>query len=419
MDFSSIVVNISLTIFLIIGVVIFIASNRRVDGKTNQYFIAYIGVVCLLLIFDAWEYYLSSLPHLNELRYFTSAMCYVLRAVAITVMNILLHPDKKRRVFLWLPTIVLAVFAFTNQYTNWICNFDVRNYWHRGPLGYLPHIVSGICLLILIVKTIVNQRRNKTGINMLFAFIIVINIFATVVETQFYVKFLLTGTMMVSCVLYYSVINKDNETMRTIKHEQELSNSRIAIMLSQIQPHFLYNALSTIRALCRRDPPKAEQAMIEFTEFLRGNMDSLSADKPISFAQELAHTNNYLALEKMRFPNKLNLVYDIKTIMFCLPTLTLQPIVENAVRYGVTKKVEGGTITIATKETACAFTITITDDGAGYDPMQPKEDGSSHIGISNVRHRLETMCKGTLTIESQLGVGTKAIITIPKEGTKC
>ena len=73
-NFSSIVVNISLTVFLIIGLMIFILSNREVDGKTNQYFITYIAVVFLLLIFDAWEYYLSGLPKLSQWRYFTTAM---------------------------------------------------------------------------------------------------------------------------------------------------------------------------------------------------------------------------------------------------------------------------------------------------------------------------------------------------------
>lgn len=419
MDFGSIVVTTSLTVFLMIGMMIFIVSNRQVDGKTNRYFIIYIAVVCLLLIFDTWEYYLSGLPQVNIWRYVTTAMCYTLRAVAITVINILIHPNKKNHMMLWLPSMVLAIFAFTNIGTHWMFYFSETNYWMVGPLTYLPHIISGICLLILIVETILRQGTYKANTNILFAFIIMINIFATVIETLFYVRFLLTGTMMVSCVLYYSVINKQNETMRTIKQEQEIANGRIAIMLSQIQPHFLYNTLSTIRVLCRRDPLKAEQATIQFTEFLRSNMDSLSADKPIAFEQELAHTKNYLNLEQIRFSNKLHVEYNIGPTLFRLPTLTLQPIVENAVRYGVTKRVEGGTVTIATSETDYAYLVVISDDGIGYDPMQTKEDGRTHVGISNVSMRLESMCNGKLTIVSQMGVGTTATIEIPKGEKLC
>lgn len=104
--------------------------------------------------------------------------------------------------------------------------------------------------------------------------------------------------------------------MRTIKHEQELASSKIATMLSQIQPHFLYNTLATIRALCRRDPKKAEIAAMELSDFLRGNMDLLTDDKPIPFEQELSHTNNYLALEQLRFPQMLKVKYDIGPKMF-------------------------------------------------------------------------------------------------------
>jgi hypothetical protein len=210
---------------------------------------------------------------------------------------------------------------------------------------------------------------------------------------------------------------------RAAKHaaqmELELSQSRIAIMLSQIQPHFLYNTLSTIRALCRRDPRKAEEAILEFTEFLRGNMDSLTADTPISFEQELSHTKSYLALEEKRFSNKLNVIYNIGPASFRLPTLTLQPIVENAVRYGVTKRPDGGTVTIATHETETSYIITVKDDGIGFDANQPHKDGRSHIGIANVRQRLASMCNGTLSIASIPDVGTEVTIEIPKEKKVC
>lgn len=143
-------------------------------------------------------------------------------------------------------------------------------------------------------------------------------------------------------------------------------------------------------------------------------MDSITADKPISFERELMHTKNYLSLEQMRFPNKLNIVYDIKATEFRIPTLTLQPLVENAVRYGATKRVQGGTVTISTEKKETGYTVSVTDDGVGFDPSQTKEDGRTHLGISNVRNRIETMCGGTLTVESSPNTGTRAVITIPR-----
>ena len=99
----------------------------------------------------------------------------------------------------------------------------------------------------------------------------------------------------------------------TQKLENELTQFRIVVMLSQIQPHFLYNALSSIQCLCRDDPAAAEKATADFSMFLRGNMDSLTMDKPIGFAKELEHNRHYLSLEKLRFPDKLHEVYDIRT----------------------------------------------------------------------------------------------------------
>ncbi len=232
------------------------------------------------------------------------------------------------------------------------------------------------------------------------------------------------GSYLCAFALYLQIYARRGQQLsqkevELARKENELSGSRVAIMLSQIQPHFLYNALSTIRVLCRKDPEKAELATVEFAEFLRGNMDSITADKPVSFEQELAHTRNYLNIEQIRFPQKLRIVYDIGPTLFRLPTLTLQPIVENAVRYGVTKRVEGGTVTIATRETDSAYLVTVIDDGIGYDPRQPHEDGRTHIGISNVQTRLAAMCGGTLEIHSTPGVGTEAIMEIPKGAEKC
>lgn len=199
-----------------------------------------------------------------------------------------------------------------------------------------------------------------------------------------------------------------------LQAEHELAEGRISIMLSQIQPHFLYNVLASIRRLCTVDANEARDALAELSKYLRVNMDSLTLAVPIPFRKELEHVDIYLSLEKRRFGERLQIVLDIQTHNFALPALTLQPIVENAVRYGVTKKDEGGTVTIMAKETDAAFVITVSDDGGGFDPNVKKDDGESHVGIENVRNRLAAMCGGTLTVRSEIGTGTTVVIKIPK-----
>lgn len=198
--------------------------------------------------------------------------------------------------------------------------------------------------------------------------------------------------------------------------EKEAYEAKVAVMTSQIRPHFMYNALTSIAMMCQIDPEKAQEATINFAKYLRGNMDSLKQTKPVPFETELDHLKKYLYIEQLRFGKKLNVVYDIQTSDFKLPMLSVQPLVENAVKHGVGMKKKGGTVTISTAETDTAFIVTISDDGVGFDMNAlKKDDGRSHVGMENTRTRLREMCGAEIKIESTVGVGTTATITLPKE----
>ena len=203
---------------------------------------------------------------------------------------------------------------------------------------------------------------------------------------------------------------------RLREQDKELAQKKIAIMLSQIQPHFLFNVLGSIEWLCETDPPKAQEATDELARFLRGNMDSLQSTSTIPASRELEHVRCYLNLERIRFGSHLRVEYDIGPTDFFLPALSLQPLVENAVRHGVTKREEGGTIRVSTSQTVQHYLVTIRDDGVGFDPDSPKEDGRDHVGIENVRSRLAAQCGGSLVIGSRPGAGTVAQVRIPKKG---
>ncbi len=134
------------------------------------------------------------------------------------------------------------------------------------------------------------------------------------------------------------------------------------------------------------------------------------------FTQELEHLKKYLYIEKLRFDDLLNIEYDIQTTDFMLPLLSVQPLVENAVKHGVGMKEDGGTVRISTRETETAYEVIISDDGVGFDVDAQKNDGRSHIGMENSQKRLHDMCGGEVIIESVVGKGTTATVTLPKEG---
>lgn len=210
------------------------------------------------------------------------------------------------------------------------------------------------------------------------------------------------------------ILQNYEAAQHTLQMERELQNSRISIMLSQIKPHFLYNALTVIQALCGIDPAAAENAVSEFSDYLRGNMSALTEEKPIPFLKELEHTKHYLTLEQLRFGDQLRVEFDLGPTLFRLPTLSLQPLVENAIRHGVRGKSEGvGTVRISTRETPTCYEVAVMDDGPGFDPASAPQD-STHVGITNVRRRMQLMCGGSLMIESAPGAGTHATLRIPK-----
>lgn len=223
-------------------------------------------------------------------------------------------------------------------------------------------------------------------------------------------------------VIYFEKISRIfNTALKTAEVERELEIANTSLMISQIQPHFLYNALNTIKYLIKRDPKSAEKAVISFSRYLRGNMDSITQKAPIPFTEELEHTKNYCDIELLRFGDKLNIVYDTPVTSFSLPALSVQPIVENAIKHGVTKKTDGGTVTVTTSEDERYYIVKIQDDGVGFDVRNPDlkpSEAHTHIGINNVRERLANMVNAEFIIESQIDVGTCVTIKIPKKENK-
>ena len=188
-------------------------------------------------------------------------------------------------------------------------------------------------------------------------------------------------------------------------------------MVSQMRPHFIYNTLSSIAILCKLEPDTAYEATVNFSDYLRTNMDALKQSAPVPFERELEHLKKYLYIEKLRFQEKLSIEYDIQTTDFYIPLLSIQPLAENAVKHGVGMKDDGGTVTIATRESEDGYEVTVSDDGVGFDPTVKKEnDGRSHVGMENTRKRLKDMCDASIVYESEIGKGTTVRIILPKSG---
>lgn len=320
-----------------------------------------------------------------------------------------------------------------SQFTGFLYTINAQNIYTRASGYWTICVVASTMLLLLIICVASNYKRLPKGQAISYLSFFLLTTIASIIQFLFYGISLVNISMTVGIVFLFVAYEKDRMASAAMREnliiasklqiaqqetqlaqkEAQIAKQQTQIVLSQIQPHFLYNALSAISILCKRDPEKARLAVDSLSDYLRTNLDSLRFEKLVSFSKELEHTNAYLTIEKLRFGEDLEIVTDIQYSDFLLPSLTLQPLVENAVRHGVCGKEDGGTVTIRSEKTESEYRVTVTDDGVGFDPTATPKDGRSHIGLENVRTRLKLLSGGTLTITSTPGIGTTAVIHLP------
>ena len=219
----------------------------------------------------------------------------------------------------------------------------------------------------------------------------------------------LSIVISIEILFLFANVRKNNALAHQERKNQE---AEIKVMMSQIQPHFIYNTLSSISTLIKIDPEKAQHALDDFTEYLRANLSALSDTRLAPISDELRHVETYLQLEQVRFGERIRIVYDIQDSDFLVPPLSVQPLVENAVKHGILQKIEGGTVTVKTHREGGSHIVEIIDDGVGYDPSAVRK-GGEHVGLKNVSYRVTSMCNGRMEIQSEIGVGTSVTLIFP------
>ena len=229
----------------------------------------------------------------------------------------------------------------------------------------------------------------------------------TIIETNavLVVLGLSISTLSMLAIILYDQIES------YVGQQREIARQRASIMVLQMRPHFIYNAMMSIYYLCARDPKKAQQVTLDFTTYLRKNFTAIASEDTVPFTDELEHTRAYLAVEQVQFEDSLCVEYDTPHKNFRLPPLTLQPIVENAVKHGMDPEYEPLCISIKTRDTDCGSEIVVEDNGPGFVPAD--DESAPHIALANIRQRLEMMCGGKMTIRAREGGGTVVTVTIP------
>ena len=390
--------------------VLFSGHTRR---KFKYLFLWLLVLNTIGLLSDVfyWGIGLDLLPAVKELSWF---ICYSAGFPMLVLYSIYLisyineNPKELQRYAVLMAG--LSADGFLLVVISVITSHSKTSTWYLSDYPWLYFFFLAMPMVVNI-GIILNFRRmltNRKAVSFLFYEMLVAA--AVVVDTLIGEITIAYVVSAFSLLQIYITVQIDYEKQQ----EEELMQQRISLMLSQIQPHFLFNVLTSIRVLCRNDPHKAEHALTDFTLYLRGNLNSLRNTSCIPFLQELEHTRHYVDLEKMRFGQDLTVFFNTPVTQFSLPPLTLEPVVENAVRHGVMQRRNGGTVVISTSETDSDHVVTVSDDGVGFDVEQLAAMGGEHIGLWSVRERLAAVCSGHMEIISGIDEGTTVTMYIPK-----
>lgn len=438
-------------IVIMIGLTTVFISNNTISKKKKNYLFKIIALDLVLMFSETLNHIIFT-PEIEmiPLRITMDIIGYVIRPTLIVYFYLLISErlNPKFNLLLVFPlvinTIVCASAYFTDLPFYYITGED-GTHWQRGPLGFVPFAVSALYLLILIIDSIkyFNTGKEKTSFAVIYSALVVI--LGSIIETVDQSRRIIVNFTMLSTLIYFLMLY-----FKTVLEQEEeiIRQTRIEVMYSQIGPHFIFNTLSAIYGLVDKNPKKAKEAIATFSDYLRGNIDSIGKKGWVPFEEELKHIDSYVWIEKMRFGDDLTVEYNIDTMDFEVPPLSIQPLVENAIKHGIRKKSGPGKVIIKTREEDNDFVVEVIDDGVGFDTKEfendeifdirnatdrgilfisrrrkekeekidkASKDGRGHVGLENTRFRLSSSGKANLVMKSEVGKGTTAIVTIKKK----
>lgn len=328
--------------------------------------------------------------------------------------NYIRLPKKTKKIFSIINISLFAIFVVTD-----FINIATRMYftavdgvYQRANLMFISQGYQFVMLVISFILAAINKElsvREKIAFS-IYCFIPFVAIIVQNALPGFAIAYLSMIIAIEILILFLSI----EKNYMLLEDEQRLKDANVKIMVSQIQPHFIYNTLSSISTLIPLDQARAQKALDDFTEYLRMNFSTLTETNLVSFSDELKHIQTYIELEKMRFNERLHVNYDIKVSSFNVPPLSIQPLVENAIKHGILKKVEGGTLLLKTYETENSYIVEVIDDGVGFNIDDIDFKSNTHIGLNNVKHRITSMCKAEMNIYSEINKGTKVVVKFYK-----
>lgn len=404
---------------VILGLLMFLFSITSFTNEKDSQALIYLGIniamLGLMLISGICD------PHTGSRSYFID---YLMMNFCLRILPMTYSFYQFLRGDISLKKVYVVVFCIA------LLNFVVSTGLYILSVSDFTETVhiSYVIMLLIFALALYHDLRNKNSIRYkiliglgLGSFIMLtsVEVFTHIIYIyRFPVSPTIVGALIFALMQMTAVlISAHDRTIKQLVIQKEYNDSKIKLLISQIQPHFIYNSLTTIRVMIKFDPDKAYKMIKDFSSYLSYNFNSLEDIPLVPFSEELKHIKTYTAIELERFYNRLNVIYDTESENFTVPPLSVQPYVENAIKHGVCKRVDGGTVIIKSYSTSENWVIKIIDDGIGFDLSEILKKKRS-VGIKNARYRLSILSQAEIDISSEIGKGTTVTILIPKQGRR-
>jgi len=411
LDFMAVLI----TFVILVGVLL----GKR--NAMNEYFPILLLMNALTLLADMGSIAFSGAPQYLILMKTSVILRGAFAYVSVSGFNLYIDKIITRKLgknVLWrmIPfvlSIIMILFWISSMLHGYVFSISDQGIFSQGQL-YIVFVAGALIIPIVdFFRVVINHITGVLEPNICYAlyiFIIIPEVVAFVAFKQECLS-MLFAAITVSYLIMFIAIHVQTE-QKVVEKKMDDTIMQTELIISQLQPHFMFNSLTNIKYLIKKDPDMAGRAIDSFTKYLRTNLEAIENPEYITFAQELEHTKNYLWMEQIRFSD-LKVEYSIDVDDFMVPALSLQPIVENAVKHGVTKKIGGGTIKISVRDLPDCYKIIVKDDGVGFD-INSKEEEETSASIKDIRKRLFSLNKSKMSISSTEGVGTTVIYTIVK-----
>ena len=389
----------------------------RTDRWSKRFFICFFSVLLLYGSFSIADEFILYLPHATTILMINYYFESLLSAIMLDMLTVyLLHccgiALKSSLLFRTVTALscIFAILVSLTPFTDLFYTSTADVPISIGPLYQL--MVAPACVIMILNLISLFRWRSKLPQRYYYAFLACFLPMTVILIIHFFApSFILLGFSIAFSAFSMIAIILSDQLDQYVRQQCEISRQRASIMVLQMRPHFIYNTMMSIYYLCKQDPDLAQQVTLDFTTYLRKNFTAIASEDLIPFTEELEHTRAYLAVEQAQFEDSLFVDYDTPHTQFRVPPLTLQPIVENAVKHGMDPDADPLHIFIRTRKTDSGSEIIVEDNGTGFDRSDNSEP---HIALSNIEQRLRMMCRGEITITPRDGGGTAVKVTIPR-----